>query len=67
MEWTHLPNAGGLYDQDPILLDRFMYIFAAVDAHEKAESDKQRVEAEKARAGKGKTGSTRSRLRGGRR
>lgn len=34
MKWAHLPVAGGLYDQDPALLDGFQIIF-----HERAEAE----------------------------
>jgi len=27
MKWAHLPNAGGLYDQHPELLEQFYWIF----------------------------------------
>lgn len=41
MKWAHLPNAGGLYDQDPILLDRFQIIFGAITEHEKREREEE--------------------------
>lgn len=28
MRWAHLPLAGGLYDQDPRLLDKWDHLFA---------------------------------------
>jgi len=46
MKWAHLPMAGGLFDQKPELLDRFMYIFAAVN-----EEQKRRDAEEKAKRG----------------
>lgn len=42
MKWAHLPNAGGLYDQDPDLLDKFEYIFGEMAAHERAEEEKRK-------------------------
>jgi len=42
MRWTHLPNGGGLYDQDPGLLDDW-YVIMEVEAQE----DKKRREKEK--------------------
>lgn len=41
MEWHHLPNAGGLYDQSPRLLDDWLYIWAK-------EYEKQQTDAKKA-------------------
>jgi len=34
MKWTHLPVDGGLYAQDPDLLDKFEYIFRKIDEEE---------------------------------
>lgn len=39
LKWTHLPVAGGLYDQHPDLLAQWRYIF----------SERNRREAEKAK------------------
>lgn len=47
MKWSHLPNAGGLYDQDPELLDGFQYIFAKRAEHQAAEDRKREKEANK--------------------
>lgn len=51
MKWTHLPVHGGLYDQDPDLLDKFEYIFRMIseqEAKEEAErQEKDRKEAAK--------------------
>lgn len=41
MKWNHLPNAGGLYDQDPGLLEKFTYIFAKVNEHQEQERRRQ--------------------------
>lgn len=41
MKWTHLPNAGGIYDQRPKLLDDFLTI-AAVEGKEEARKEKDR-------------------------
>lgn len=41
MKWAHLPNAGGLYDQDPDLLDQFRYIFSARSEHDAEERKKE--------------------------
>lgn len=45
MKWAHLPNAGGLYDQDPVLLNKFKYIFSETSKHEAAEAKKKSREA----------------------
>jgi hypothetical protein len=49
MKWNHLPVAGGLYDQDPDLLDKFAFIFQEVHAEEarKDEERKKKDEAER--------------------
>jgi hypothetical protein len=48
MKWNHLPVAGGLYDQDPDLLDKFEFIFRKMDEEEarkqEAEESKRRQE-----------------------
>lgn len=47
MKWAHLPESGGLYNQDPDLLDKFNEIFAAVEAHEQKEAKKREEESKK--------------------
>lgn len=44
MKWNHLPLAGGLYDQDPDLLDGFRIIFHERSVHEAAEERKRDAE-----------------------
>lgn len=41
MKWSHLPNAGGIYDQTPELIDGFLMIFAARSKHEAEEQAKK--------------------------
>jgi hypothetical protein len=44
MKWAHLPLAGGLYDQSPELLDKFMYIFqqrAVIEAEEARKRERE--------------------------
>jgi hypothetical protein len=41
MKWNHLPEPGGLYAQDPELLEGFMYIFGARAEHQEAEEKKR--------------------------
>lgn len=41
MKWNHLPVAGGLYDQHPMLLDSFAVIFSIRSEHERKEQAKQ--------------------------
>lgn len=62
MKWNHLPNAGGLYDQDPVLLDKFNYIFSELEKREEADRQKQKRDMEAAQ--KKNKGGGRSRLRG---
>lgn len=47
MKWAHLPNAGGIYDQDPELMDAFFMIFGEMAKHEKEEADKRDRERKK--------------------
>lgn len=47
MKWAHLPVAGGLYDQDPDLLDGFQIIFAIRGEHEAEERKKEEAERNK--------------------
>lgn len=49
MKWNHLPVMGGLYDQDPQLLDQFMYIFMC---RNKEQERKQKAEERKAKSGR---------------
>lgn len=44
MKWNHLPEAGGLYDQNPQLIDRFYYLFAERSKAEAAEQRKRERE-----------------------
>jgi hypothetical protein len=44
MKWTHLPVDGGLYDQDPDLLDKFEYMMRMIseqEARERAEQEEK--------------------------
>lgn len=59
MKWSHLPAAGGLYDQDPVLLERFRVIFQKRAEHE-LEQQKQR-EKEQQQKSKTRTRSPRRR------
>jgi hypothetical protein len=47
MKWAHLPILGGLYDQDPDLLDKFQYLFRKIAEHEEAERQKEEAERKK--------------------
>lgn len=40
MNWTHLPVAGGLYDQDPKLLEEWHHIFSRQGVYEDAKKQK---------------------------
>jgi len=52
MEWSHLPRAGGIYDQDPDLLDGFREIFAAQAEHDSNEARKQERKSKAASRGR---------------
>lgn len=52
MKWNHLPVSGGLYDQDPDLLDGFMIIFSARAEHEAEEERKREREANRNSGGR---------------
>lgn len=41
MKWSHLPVAGGIYDQHPDLIDGFLIIFQERAKHQE-EEDKKR-------------------------
>ena len=47
MKWSHLPVAGGLYDQDPDLIDGFKLIFGLRAEHEAEEARKREREMNK--------------------
>lgn len=61
MKWTHLPVAGGLYDQDPDLLDKFEYIMRKISEQE-AKEEAERQEKDRKENAK----SSRASSRGGR-
>ena len=44
MKWNHLPVAGGLYDQDPILLDQWAHLFELQAEERQKEAEKQKQE-----------------------
>lgn len=44
MKWSHLPLPGGLYAQDPDLLDGFLIIFSERVKHDAAEQKKRDAE-----------------------
>jgi hypothetical protein len=47
MNWSHLPVAGGLYDQHPDLLDAWRYIFGVRAEHEKLEQERRERESKR--------------------
>lgn len=49
MEWNHLPLAGGLYDQNPKLIDQFRVLFHEVNEARKRKDDKRKRESGKKR------------------
>lgn len=50
MKWAHLPNAGGIYDQSPALLDDWSIIFQKQGEARQREADKQDRELAEAKA-----------------
>lgn len=42
MEWNHLPVAGGIYDQDPELIDAFETIFSVKSTYERQQQDREK-------------------------
>jgi hypothetical protein len=54
MKWSHLPWAGGLYDQHPDLLEAWRYIFAKRNEHEAKEARKREVESKRGKGGGGR-------------
>jgi hypothetical protein len=54
MKWAHLPNLGGLYDQDPELLEQFRYIF-----HAQGEEDARKAKEREREMGKRPSGGRR--------
>lgn len=49
-EWTHLPVAGGWYDQHPMLLDEWDVCFRISSEHSKSEDEKRRREMDRDQA-----------------
>lgn len=62
MKWTHLPTAGGLYDQNPALLDDFYTIMGIENRVEKEKHNreladqKRRANSKQAYRGRGRRG-----------
>lgn len=50
MKWSHLPVAGGIYDQHPLLMDKFQIIF---QTRAEIEAKRQQEEERKNRHAKG--------------
>lgn len=51
MKWAHLPESGGLYNQDPDLLDAFSLIFALRAKHDAEEREKEKRQNKKNQLG----------------
>jgi hypothetical protein len=43
MEWNHLPIAGGIWDQDPELLDSFLIIWSEYAKKQKEDERKEKM------------------------
>ena len=54
MKWNHLPEEGGIYNQDPDLLEGFLYIFAKRAEHEEEENKKREREKNRTTGGPGR-------------
>ena len=63
MKWNHLPVDGGLYAQNPDLLEDFSYIFMRRAAHEEEERKKQEQKQKKEMGRGGASRSPRMRRR----
>lgn len=46
-KWAALPVAGGLYDQDPELLERFLVIHSEINKAKEEEQKKHKAEMER--------------------
>lgn len=46
-KWAALPVAGGLYDQDPELLDRFLVIHSEINKAKEEEQKRHKAEMER--------------------
>jgi len=53
MKWTHLPVAGGIYDQHPKLMDEWRIIFGIRSEKQakEAEAEKRKANANRPRGG----------------
>jgi hypothetical protein len=49
MRWTHLPKAGGIYDQSPDFIDGIEMIFAAKAKKARIDANKAKAEANEAK------------------
>lgn len=54
MKWAHLPNAGGLYDQDPELLHAFQVVFSERAEYQEAQEKKRQEEQRRKMGGPGR-------------
>jgi hypothetical protein len=55
MKWQHLPLPGGLYDQDPQLLENFSFIFGEIAKKTAEEDEKREREMKKQQMASGNT------------
>lgn len=51
MEWNHLPEPGGLYQQNPAFLDRVYYIMAEKSKWDEQERKKKERESKNPKGG----------------
>ena len=53
MEWKHLPNAGGMYDQHPDFVEKVKYYMGQRYQAEKEKQDRKNPRPRMSRAGQG--------------
>jgi hypothetical protein len=61
MKWTHLPNAGGIYDQHPKFMDDLVRISQIEARAEAAKQKKQQAEQNRKRPAAGRRSAGRRR------
>ncbi len=62
MNWAHLPEPGGLYQQNPLLLERWEYIFlerAAAEEEKRKKEERERKNKAGNKLGTGRRGPSR--------
>lgn len=47
-KWAHFPVQGGIYDQHPMLIDEWGFLFSIKADHDRVESDRHKAEMNRA-------------------